>query len=328
MKRISFLAASALAPALLAAQAPAPQASTIVPYPATTLPLKHTPQPTTAGITAEDLMTRLYIFADDSMQGREAGTIGNVKGTDYIAGEARKIGLIPAGDNGTYFQTIPLKIRSIDATSTLKIGDATLAYGTDWVASGAKSVNLGNVPVVYGGQLGDSTQMMAAGAGAGKFVVFSLPQGASPRATRAAARAAEGAVAVAIVGLDQMMPFFTRPQTFVDDPSNAPATIPPPTILLARAAVDRLMAGVPSPAPGTVMASPVAIDLKLSVTPVPYPARNVVGIVRGSDPKLSNEYVALGGHNDHIGFNNRPVDHDSIRFFNHIVRPGGAEDGG
>ena len=124
------------------------------------------------------------------------------------------------------------------------------------------------------------------------------------------------------------MPFFTRPQTFVDDPSNAPATVPPPTILLARSAVGRLMGGVPSPAPGTIMASTVTIDLKLSVTPVPYPARNVVGIVRGSDPNLSNEYVALGGHNDHIGFNNRPVDHDSLRIFNHIVRPGGAEDGG
>src|SRR5690348_17900289 len=48
------------------------------------LPLKHKPQPTTGAITAADLMTRLYIFADDSMQGREAGTEGNVKGTDYI----------------------------------------------------------------------------------------------------------------------------------------------------------------------------------------------------------------------------------------------------
>jgi hypothetical protein len=72
----------------------------------------------------------------------------------------------------------------------------------------------------------------------------------------------------------------------------------------------------------------VSVDLKLSVTPVEYPARNVVAILPGSDPKLKGEYVAIGAHNDHIGFNDRPVDHDSMRIFLHIVRPGGAEQGG
>jgi peptidase M28-like protein len=329
MKRFSIIAISAMAPALLGAQAPAAQAPvSIVPYPPTTLPLKHAAQPTTAAITSQDLMTRLYIFADDSMQGREAGTIGNVKGTDYIASEAKKLGLIPAGDNGTYFQTIPLKVRSIDPASSFKAGDMNFAYGSDWVATGSKSVEVNNVQLMYGGVLGDSSQMIAPGAAAGKIVVFRLPAGASTRATRGAARAAEGAIAVAIIGLDQFMPFFTRPQTFVDDPSNAPAMTPPPTILLAKSAADRLMVGAQGEMPvGTVAPNPVTLSLKLSVEPTPFPARNVVGIIRGSDPKLSGEYVAIGGHNDHVGFNNRPVDHDSLRFFNHIVRPGGAEDG-
>ena len=44
------------------------------PNPVASLPHKHAPQPTTANITAADLMTRLYIFADDSMMGREVGT--------------------------------------------------------------------------------------------------------------------------------------------------------------------------------------------------------------------------------------------------------------
>src|SRR6266567_8338870 len=79
-----------------------------------TLPLTHKPQPTRAEITAADLMTRLYIFADDSMLGREAGMPGNVKGTNYIAGEIKRLGLVPAGDSGTYFQTIPLKTRELD----------------------------------------------------------------------------------------------------------------------------------------------------------------------------------------------------------------------
>jgi hypothetical protein len=41
----------------------------------------------------------------------------------------------------------------------------------------------------------------------------------------------------------------------------------------------------------------------------------VIGIVRGSDPALRGEYVAIGAHNDHNGFNNRPFDHDSAKAF-------------
>jgi hypothetical protein len=50
--------------------------------------------------------------------------------------------------------------------------------------------------------------------------------------------------------------------------------------------------------------------------PVPQFGRNVVAILRGSDPTLRNEYVAIGAHNDHIGFNTNPVDHDSLRVYN------------
>ena len=67
-------------------------------------------------------MTRLYIFADDSMLGREAGTLGNVKGTDYVAAEMRRMGLEPAGDNGTFFQTVPVVISRVDTSHTISVG--------------------------------------------------------------------------------------------------------------------------------------------------------------------------------------------------------------
>ncbi len=56
------------------------------------------------------------------------------------------------------------------------------------------------------------------------------------------------------------------------------------------------------------------------------PARNVVAVLKGSDPKLAGEYVAIGAHNDHIGFNHAPVDHDSLRAFDAVVRPQGEDD--
>jgi len=54
-------------------------------------------------------------------------------------------------------------------------------------------------------------------------------------------------------------------------------------------------------------------------------ARNVVGIIPGTDPALRGEYVSITAHNDHIGFTHRVVDHDSLRAFNAIIRPLGAD---
>src|SRR5438552_16318340 len=76
------------------------------------LPLKYTGKPTTSAITAADLMTRLYIFADDTMMGRQAGTGYHDRGTAYIAPELRRLGVTPAGDNGTELHSIPLATRA------------------------------------------------------------------------------------------------------------------------------------------------------------------------------------------------------------------------
>src|ERR1035437_7369343 len=68
------------------------------------------PSPTMAAITVRDLQIRLYQFSDDSMQGRQVGRIGNMKGTNYIAVEVKRLGLQPAGDNGTFFQVLPFHL--------------------------------------------------------------------------------------------------------------------------------------------------------------------------------------------------------------------------
>jgi peptidase M28-like protein len=56
------------------------------------------------------------------------------------------------------------------------------------------------------------------------------------------------------------------------------------------------------------------------------PARNVVGILRGSDPALRNQYVVISAHNDHEGVLPAALDHDSIRAYNRVMRPQGAND--
>ena len=60
------------------------------------LPLKRTPTPTTAEITARDVMTRTYVIADDSMEGRDTGKRGGLRSANYIAAELKRLGLEPA----------------------------------------------------------------------------------------------------------------------------------------------------------------------------------------------------------------------------------------
>ena len=293
------------------------------------LPLKHAPAPTEAAITARDLETRLYIFADDSMQGREAGTVGNVKGTNYIAAEIKNLGLVPAGDSGTYFQTIPLKTRTFDETSTFTVGGAPLSAFTDYVPLGPQSLENPSLAVVYGGELGDSAHRIPPVQATGKLVVFQVSGGfGSLRALRAAPTVT-GAVGVALIALDsfprQFLAFLRRPRAFLDDGQSPPAG--PPGFLITSAAAAKMF---PTPlaqlSPGSPGAA-VGVAVRFTVAPVPEPARNVVGIIPGSDRKLKGEFVAIGAHNDHIGLA-RAVDHDSIRIWNHIVRPEGADDAG
>jgi hypothetical protein len=56
-----------------------------------------------------------------------------------------------------------------------------------------------------------------------------------------------------------------------------------------------------------------------------YPVRNVVAVLRGSDPEVNGTYVSLSAHNDHIGTLAYGVDHDSVRAYDRVVRPMGAD---
>jgi hypothetical protein len=142
-------------------------------------PAKWTPRPTETAITANDLRTRLYQFADDSMQGRRIGEIGNYKGTAYIAGEFKRLGLKPAGDNGTYFQNMPWGPSAVDSvTSTLSVGGTKLSAKSEWIPVVASAANglgskasLAGVATVFGGRWNDSTTLDPA-LYKGKVVVF------------------------------------------------------------------------------------------------------------------------------------------------------------
>ena len=64
---------------------------------------------TTAGaVTPAEVCRVLSVLADDSLEGRGTGTRGGVKAARFIAAEFKAAGLEPAGDSGTYLQSVPV----------------------------------------------------------------------------------------------------------------------------------------------------------------------------------------------------------------------------
>ena len=323
------LGALLAAPSLVHAQATtATQPRAAAPKTMLGLPLKHTGKPTTAAITPADLMTRLYIYADDSLMGRQVGTEYNLRATAYIEREVRRLGLVPAGDGGGYFQNIPLYLNYNDsAASTLKIGGEALVYGKDFfpIPRAGRTITFDAAPVIYAGTNADSSTWPTADVAAGKVVVLTVPAGASP--VRGVlfgdkSRFAKAA-AILVASLDrfpaQVLPQIGRSTALRADTlaSTAPTSIlvTPRVVSMLFGSLDSLKAG----AAGKPIAGTVVLHEERA------PGRNVVAILPGSDPALKGQYVAIGAHNDHVGFNTQPVDHDSLKAFMMVARPQGAD---
>jgi len=385
----AFIVSSLIVPAALSAQAasapvraarPASAERTVWPDEG---PRRWAPRPTSSGISATDLRTRLYQIADDSMRGRRMGEAGNTKTTEYIAREFRRLGLKPAGDAGTYFQVMPYGPLGFDRASLhLTVGGTPLALSADFVPTAPSAANgyraradVRAATAVFAGRWGDSTVVLTSADFNGKVAVFigDAPAGGTPvnrapasfvscadvpdkfgaaaaAAVEAAARAnprpqvpparptsrqdrrafAAGAVAVLVIGLDEMNET-ARAAAINPRSTMRPAAIPGADATVAAATISASAAArifgraVDGLAVGTTGG---AVDFSYTYdwTQTTSPARNVVAILPGSDPRLAAEYVLVGAHNDHVGTTATPVDHDSIRAVNTVTRRQGAND--
>jgi hypothetical protein len=287
---------------------------------------------TTAAITPGDLKTRLYIFADDSMRGRAAGTLDNLRGTAYIARELQRLGVQPAGENGTYFQDVPFYSRAISRNSAITVDGKSFALGTDFIPrdEGNRMRTLDGTTAIYGGVWGDSATLISPAAAAGKVVVLTVPPGASVNRFAAVGRFNQAA-GIAVASLSQM-PADTRTALVADKSiyvaSSAEAPDPEmPTFFYAS---DALATALLGGSPSSIKSGTTGRTVRGQITferGTPPPGRNVVAVIPGSDPKLKGQYVALGAHNDHEPPQAVALDHDSVRAYNSVVRPEGAESG-
>jgi hypothetical protein len=285
---------------------------------------------TQPGITAADLRQRLFLIADDSMMGRETGSAGAFKASAYVAAEFRRLGLEPAGDSGTYFQTVPFWVVAIDPQSRLVTsGGATLQLVTDFlpVSAAAAPKVLDQAAIVFAGSVADTAHLVAPAGIAGKFVVLDVPAGFDRRAIGPVLGRYREAATVGIVALEQLggeQIARVREGRPVSDTSRNPRAIP--LVWLTRKAATTLLGSDPAAVtPGAGPSMTISGQFDFTRTPVQWTARNVVGILRGRDPALRGEYLSLSAHHDHVGFDRSPVDHDSLRAFNRVVRPMGAD---
>ena len=94
-----------------------------------------------ASIRAADASRHVHALADDALEGREGGSRGGRAAGAYVVGSIEKLGLQPAGDNGTYYQNFG-SLRNILAL--VPGGDPALAHELVVVGAHYDHVGYGN----------------------------------------------------------------------------------------------------------------------------------------------------------------------------------------
>ncbi len=299
-RSIALAAILALAPAALAAQAAPPALD---------------------AIRREDLRRDLFTLASDSMRGREAGTHDEMRASAWLAERAREAGLLPAGDDGTYFQFFGLRRVRQTAASTVAVDGVPLRLWEDGVLlapvaarvdarvvraprvanGGAASPAQGGVVVAH---LAPPTRMPAPGVSlwAWRYTLTAIREQSAALRTQNPAAIVLVADSVAAQAFGRMQHWQQNGLYLLDDP-DAPASAAapaagPPVFLVRAEVMSRLAEGA-------------RFTADLGMESFVYPSVNVVARVPGTDERLRGEHVLFSSHQDHDGIG-RPVNGDSI----------------
>ena len=303
-------------------------------------------------ITAAQMRDYLYFIASDEMEGRDTPSRGLNTVAKFIAMNLSRWGFKPAGDNGTFFQTIALKRNKVDVAATsATINGQTFAPGTDFIAFSNAGTATG--PLVYAGHGWfikskniDAYQGMDV---KDKIVVVNgsegLPKGVTPQEvfaggkqgvdwadplTYAEMRGAKGIIAIASPSLMSRWEMLRQrwqeqPPVTVEKFQSEAAAKPIPRIILSpkmaaallageKQTVEAVTAGIASnePVPAFEFSPSKQVSFTVAASDNGTTTQNVVAIWEGSDPVLKNEYVAVGAHYDHVGIGNPDKNGDTI----------------
>ena len=282
-------------------------------------------------ITAADVRRRIGVIAADSMRGRFTPSPELEQAAAWIASEMGRFGLRPAGDAGTFIQRYRIVTTVLDpAASSARLAGRALRFGKDVAPAYSfllpEGEHTGGLVVVSGTNL--SGPGLPPAALARRHVLIVPPAGKEPRAPEVAAvlRAVLAAGPLAVwLASDRANADWAqkgnvelrREHHSIGDPEVLPALVVRDAVLrpvLAAAGLD--LRALRARARDAVRLDPlpdvpVTLTVRTRVTEQST-APNVVGMLRGSDPQLQDEYVVFSAHMDHIGVG-RPDEHgDSI----------------
>jgi hypothetical protein len=245
-------------------------------------------------ITAWDLRSHLAFLASDALEGRYTPSPGLEIAAQFIASQFSAAGLEPAGDQG-YFQNAHMVDRKMPKAQS----DLTLQTGSETIQVPASAITMTevraaahvvNAPVVAVSS--DSANWKEEDL-AGKAVVVELPakvdRAAYMKVRRLTTAISESKAAVLILVASKPWPVMGGSRLLAAD--DLAASRAPVVSVVSKPIQQWMQAG----AKGTVSLEIPAPEDQLVVV------KNVIGVLRGSDPKLKDTYVLLTAHYDHIG---------------------------
>jgi hypothetical protein len=267
-------------------------------------------------ISAASMREHLKFISSDELQGRNTPSLGLDRAAKFIAAQYRRARLAAIGDDG-YFQTAKwVQLTRNPKTFSLTIhsaGQIMRALPTQVRFTFPGALNLRNLPLYKIDYANTESQTeITASDIEGKVVITELPD--LPRAD--SARRGESVLgsmvllsklqllkAALVISIDRQSKTGTGflPGRLID-PDNRPPTAAPsttmPIVQMAGVAAARTFDALPRGLTGATVS--------LNVDPpeeVPVQMRNVIGLLRGSDPSLHDTYVFVTAHYDHLGVN-------------------------
>jgi hypothetical protein len=245
-------------------------------------------------ITATDMRARIAFLASDALRGRDTPSPGLETAAAWIAREFKRLGLEPAGDNGTYIQRYPFVITTVNQEGATWSG---LRYGADFYVLAGTPLTIEGELVPVAGDLAD----VPAAAIRDKVPVIHMP-GRQDRAWRGALTSARGAAQYAgakglIVVVDS-----TVTEENIRQASNQ----------FRRTTMASPLLSVAFVRPNAFRSTSGKVAIRIPANVVDNRPPNVAAILRGSDPALRDTYVVLSAHMDHVGVGQPDATGDSI----------------
>jgi hypothetical protein len=261
-------------------------------------------------IRADSLKGHVSFLASDLLEGRNTPSRGLDLAAEYLASQFRRADLEPLGDDG-YFQTAPYRIREPNTESlslrveisgqTVEVKPVQVALRTD------RAFDLGGAGAVKVDvtDLSPLKDLPAEGLN-GRVVLTRLPsRPADPAEAQRLFRAQQAFYArlqqlqpAAILSLQPAIAGIASPGRLIDpdSPASPRGDSGPPILLVGNPDLSRLYDGLAAGADSGKVTLHAEGPLER-----PVRLRNVVAILRGSDPALRNTYVLISGHYDHLG---------------------------